>query len=309
MGLVRNELIMAKIEATYNVDSLPVPTLNAILVMEPSWAHEGLRMVERNPVRASLAPLKSIYGGSLMTITFSVEIKGSGTIAVAPEFGVLLRSCGKAETITALTSVAYDPASVGYESCTMVYNEDGIQRKLTGCRGDVSYDFETGSYGKASFTMTGHIATETDVPLPNGSYDSTVPAVLINVPFTIGAYSAAISKLAFAMGNSLAYPASISAIDGYGEIRIGSRKVVGSFDPEAVLKATNDFVGQFRAGTNMALDTGVIGSVVGNRYRATMPSISYTEIAPGDREGIRIYDTSFEASEVTTDDEMQLLFT
>ncbi len=309
MGLIRNELIMAKSETAYNVDALPVAATDSILVTDANWSNEGLRMVERNPIRASLAPLKSVYAGSLMTLSFSVELKGSGVIDIAPEYGVLLRACSFSETITTGTSVIYDPASVGYESCTMIYHEELIQRKLTGCRGNVSFNLQAGEYGKASFTLTGHIQSEIDTPVPLGSYDNTVPSLALNVPFTIGGYNAVINSVAFDMGNSLAYPASISSPDGYGEIRIGSRKLTGSFDPEAVTIATQDFIGDLRAGRELTLDTGVIGSVAGNRYQVIMPKISYTDIAPGDREGIRTYEVAFEGTEVTTDDEIQLIFT
>ena len=76
--LVNREVILAKIEGTYGVDSVPVAASDAVLVENIGWSQEGLRMNERPAVRSSLGMLKHIFGGRMMTLTFDVEMKGSG---------------------------------------------------------------------------------------------------------------------------------------------------------------------------------------------------------------------------------------
>lgn len=306
--LVNREVILAKIEVTYNTDPTPGAG-DAILVEEPSWGHEGLRMVERPAVRANIGMLQSIYAGRLETISFACEAKGSGTAGTAPEVGVLLRSCGFDETIVAVTSVTYAPVSTGQESCTIYYYRDGKRKIITGCRGNVTMSLEAGGIGKYNFTMTGHVAAETDTAMITPTYDSTVPVPLIGVPFAIGGYSAVINALNFDMSNTVATPASIAAADGFGEVRVTKRDVNGSFDPEDTLVATNDWLGDFTAGTTAALDTGVIGSTAGNRYRVQMPVVYYRDVAPGDRDGVRTLDVTFGATESSGDDEVSIAYT
>ena len=307
--LTRREVILAKIEATYNTDPVPVAGTDAILVEEPTWANEATRMIERPAIRASLGMLAQVYGGSMRTIGFTVEVKGSGTADVPPELAVLLRACGFAETIVAATSVTYDPVSTGIDSITIYYFQDGILLKLTGARGVCTGTFETGALGKLQFTFTGHILAETDVALPSPTYDSTVPAPVINTPFALGAFSAVVSQLAFDMGNQVSAVPDMAAVDGFGEVRITGRDVIGSFDPESTLIATHDFFSEWKNGTVQALTSGLIGSVAGNRYKLDLPAVKTRELAPGDREAVRTFEVSFGAAEVTGDDEIAIAFT
>lgn len=309
MALVRREVILAKIESTYNNNALPVPATDAVLVENPAWTHAGATLIERNNVKATLGKTKSIFGSTLKSVSFDAEVKGSGSAGVAPEIGVLLRGCGMSEVVVASTSVTYEPVSSDFESLTLFYYADGIRHVITGARGNVSFTLEAGQAAKARFTFTGHDGGVSDVPMVSPSYDTTVPAPLINVPFSIGGFSAAISSLSFDLGNIVAFPPDIRSPDGFGEIIINDRDVNGSFDPEQVLVGDNDYIGDWKGGGDLALTTGVVGSVAGNRFAVSKPAVTYRDIAPGDREGLRTFEIGFGAGEDSGDDEISLAFT
>ena len=116
--LVKRQVLLAKIESTYNTDPTPVAATDAIQVENLAWSFTGQRMTPQEAVSPSLGKLKSLYGGTLMQITFDMHVKGSGTAGTAPESGVPLRSCALGETIVATTSVTYAPVSSSHESCT-----------------------------------------------------------------------------------------------------------------------------------------------------------------------------------------------
>jgi len=306
---VIREVILAKIEATYNTDPVPVEGTDAMLVGNASWAFEGVRMNERTAVRGTLGMLPQVYGGALKTVSFDAEVKGSGAAGTAPEIGPLLRACGLDETIVASTSVTYAPVSTGHESITIYYYQDGQRHILTGCRGNVSFSMEAGGIVKGSFTFTGHSVNQTDTALASPTYNALVPEPYLNAAFTIDGYSAAIAALSFDLGNQLAMPADVSAVDGYSDIQIVSRDVNGSFDPEMTTEAVEAWEANFRSGALMALAAGSFGSA-GNIVSITMPEVYYREIAPGDRDGIRTYDISFGSVDVTTaDSEVSIAFT
>ena len=307
--LVKREVILIKIESTYSTDPTPAAATDAVLIANPSWSHEGVRLLDRNVVKQTLDTGQKIYGGSLMSISFDMELKGSGTAGTAPEMGPALRACGLGETIVAVTSVTYAPVSVDLESVTVYYFQDGKRKILTGCRGTVSFNMTAGEYGVASFTLTGHIGTESDVSLPAGTYDSTIPEALVGVTFTIGGYAAKINALEFAMNNEVIMPANISASDGYGEIRIGGRDVSGSIDPEDELLATEDFIADWKADTNKALVFGAVGATAGNIYTINQPAVAYRDIGPGDRDQVRTLQLGFGAGISSGDDEFSLAFT
>jgi hypothetical protein len=266
-------------------------------------------MAERPAVRASLAPHKSLFAGSLLSVTFDAEIKGSGAAGTAPEIGVLLRACGFAETVVAVTSVTYKPASSGHESITLYLYEDGMRYIVTGCRGTVTGSLATGAVGKLSFTFTGHFTGPADVALATPTYNATVPPVLINVPFAIDSYSAVISKLDFDLGLTLAKPDNIAATDGYGQLQITGRATSGTIDPEATLAATYAWVTKWKSSASYALTTGTVGSTAGNRYTVSMPAVVYSELGNGDRDGILTREIKFMAVESSGDDEISIAFT
>lgn len=383
--LTSREVILAKVETTYGQDPGLVAASDAILVEQPSWANEGARMIERPVVKPTFGKKQQVYGGSLKTINFTCEMKGSGTAGTAPEIGALLQACSLGETVVASTSVTYAPVSTpsSQKSVTLYYYQDGMLRKLYGCRGDVGFSLEAGGKLMANFKMTGHqvcsgtaqagaattitlastssstddtyngqtititsgtgagqsrtisdyvgatkVATVTawttvpdstsvykisggpiDASLASPTYDSAVPVPLVAVPASIGSYSAVISKLEVNLGNQLSMPPSITAPDGFGEIRIVGRDIAGSFDPEATLVATKDWENEWESGQQQAITTGAIGTTAGNIITLQVPYAYYRDISPGDRDGIRTYEIPFGGTESSGDDELSLAFT
>lgn len=312
--LTNRDVILAKIEGTYNTDPVPVEATDAILVEEPSWAFEGLRMVDRPSVSATIDTRQRIYAGALKTVSFDMEMKGAGAAyatTTRPEIDVLLRACGFSSTVDATASsetVTYVPVSTGHESITIYYFQDGTRHILTGCRGIVSFNLETGSIPRATFTFTGHFTAVTDTALASPTYDSTVPPAVINAAFTVDSYAAVIASLAWDMGNTIATPPDFNAADGYGPIQLTKRDVTGSFDPEAVTVAAEAFEANFLAGTTMAVVTGDIGSVQYNQFNIAMPAIYYQSMGPGDRSGVRTYDMGYAAAANSGDDEVTIVF-
>ena len=309
--LDRRAVLLAKDETTYNTDSVPVAGTDAIMSEDFKWAFSNARMHQRKPIRASLALMKPIYAGTLITVSGKTEIKGSGAAGTAPEIAPLLRASGWAETIVVSTSVTYKPTSLAasLKSSSIYFYDDGLLLKITGARGKSNVELAVGSVGYLNWEFTGHFVSVTDVALPSATYDSTAPAPLLSVPFSVDTFSAVIAKLAFDLGVEVSVPESIAASDGYGEIQITGRGVTGSFDPARVLVATYNFISKWQTGAVMALDTGLIGGTAGNRYQVTMPAITYSEVARADRNMVGTFEMKFAAAESTGDDEVQIQFT
>jgi len=309
--LDKRAVMLSKDEGTYNTDSVPVVGTDAILIEDLKWGFANSRMYQQKPLRASLGLLKPLYAGTLISVSGKCEMKGSGAAGTPPEIAPLLRGSGWAETISAGVSVTYKPSSTQtvHKSQSMYFYDDGLLLKMTGCRGKCSFDLPVGAAAMASFDFTGHFVSITDVALPAATYDSTVPLPLISVPFTVGAYAAVISKLAFDLGIEVSIPESIAAVDGYGEVQITGRNPTGSFNPLRVTVATKNFINQWQTGAAMALDTGLIGATAGNKLQVTMPAITYTEIGRGNQNNVGTYETKFAAAESAGDDEVSMVFT
>lgn len=311
--LIHREIILAKLEVTYGTDPVPTAAANAVLVQALSWSHAGLRMEKRPAIRVSNAPIQDVYGGSLRTVTFQCDLKGSGAAGTAPEFDALLQSCGMASTVVASTSVTYAPISTpaSQVSCTIYYYEDGSLCKITGVRGAYEIDLKAGAVGKIKFTMTGHWAAVTDVALPTPTYITTVPPALLNVPATLGAYSPVLETLNIKSGVKVEMPPSMGATDGYGQIFISARAITGTMDPQADTVANFADIADMTAGTTIALTTGVMGSAAGNKIDISCPAIFFTDVKPGNRNGIRTHSINFNALENggTQDNDISIAFT
>ena len=318
--LVNRQVLLAGLETTYNTPATLTPANNAVLVENIALAFEGLRMAERNPTRPSLAMVQKVYGGALMTVTFDVEIKGSGALGTAPELGVLLQACGFVETVNAGDSVVYTPTSTAanQKSVTLDIYQDGILFQLSGCRGTVTGNLTTGEVGKLSFTLSGHYTrtgsqSPTDAALPpDPSYVSALPPPVIGASLVLGGFSNPVAAdVTFDMGLQVSKPADISKPDGFGTVQITKRAVTGTVNPEAVTVATADFYGQLRTNQLLNISTGLIGPAV-TGYTITFPKAQITEIAQGDREGIRTFDLSFAAvdglEDETTDNDIEIRF-
>lgn len=310
---VSNEVIYAKTEVTYNTDPTPTTT-DAILVRgRPTLSSEGLRMVERNAVRASLGQLQSIYGGTLKRLAFECEVKGSGTAGTAPEIGPLLEACGLDETIVASTSVTYTPESSSHESVTIYYFEGGRKRHiLTGCRGTVTLRLEAGGILVAAFEFVGHYTEPTDQSLPSPSYDSTVPRAGLGMTVSLNGVTAIVARSwEWMLDNTIAYSPSLSATDGYGDVQITRRNVRGSIEIEAELDSVIDVDNLLSGGTRFAFASGTLGSTAGNRVVVSTPSSStyVTDTSTGEGEGIALRTVELAVDDSTANQEISVAFT
>jgi len=307
--LTRNAVILVKLESTYKTDPTPSAATDAVLAENPVLSSSGLMMVPREGVRGSLATQQQIYAGRLGELSFDVEVKGSGTAGTEPAFDALNECCGLISTVVASTSVTYEFDSDVSKSCTIYFYQDGVLTTLNGCVGNVSFKLEAGGIVKASYTMTGHVNARTDTSIVTPTLETTVPEPCVGIGFTVGGYSAVISSWSVDLGNTIALSKSANSTDGYGQLVITRRDVNGTIDPEDVLVGTNDWYGDFVAGSTMAMSIGPIGSTAGNILDIDLPVTYFRDLSQGDRDGILTLDASYAADESSGDDELSIAFT
>ncbi len=300
-------VILAKIETTYGVDPIPVPAANAILVSNLSVL-PVIEKNERNPLSGSFSPfLPAKPRTGLVEVKFSAALKGSNTGTTPPEVGPLLCASALNETIGA-GDVTYELVSTGIKSVTIYAYLDGMLHKVSGCFGTPELLLEAGKPGMWNFTFLGIAQIPIDLGIPPGAvYDDTKAPVVESIAFSIDGYSPVASKLQLALNNNLTKRDSFNGAGGYAGIAITGRKPAGSFDPEAITRATYDFWQLMADATPGAL-TATIGTVAGNRMVLTAPKVTYDSIAWGDRNGMRIYDIPLSFSRNSGDDELVFKF-
>lgn len=150
-----NTTVLSKLGVTYGTDVVPTGAANAILVSDVSFSPLEATNQDRNFLRNYMGASENLVGTAFKSLSYSVELVGSGTVAVAPSWGPLLRACGFAETIIALTRVDYLPISTAFEWIDQYYYADGVWHKLLGCRGTASLDLSAGVIPKIKFSYKG----------------------------------------------------------------------------------------------------------------------------------------------------------
>ncbi|MEQ9716279.1 MAG: phage tail tube protein [Candidatus Asgardarchaeum sp.] len=199
--------------------------------------------------------------------------------------------------------------SENLKSFTIYAYFDGLLHKITACEGTWEIVMDAGQIAKINWTFKGFYQTPIDEALPSGVvYDSPVPPVVLNAGFKINNVSTlVVQSVAVALNNVISQRDDVNAASAIKGFLITDRAGGGSFNPEAVLKATYDFYGDWEEATARALEI-TIGSTPGNIIEIAAPKVTLDNITPGDRDGIRVFDIPFSLAEDSGDDEISITF-
>jgi len=313
MALTRKKFLIAKIESTYGTDPSPVGGSDAVQV-----TNLELTPIESDNVQA--AAFQGFIGNSTrgtlvankrVSVTFDVELAGSGTAGTAPAFGPLLKSCGLSETVVSSTSVTYAPVSSSFSSATIYCFYDGTQHKITGARGTVSFNMTAGQFAVASFNFIG-IYNAPDGTALSGSFTVANQAAALEVNDTNvttatfhGVTSSRIESFDLALNNELLYKETASN----KEVLITNRAPGGTAVIEAPAIGTTDFFAKA-----VAVATGstslVLGATGGNIVTVNAAQTDITGCSYADTNGVIALSMPYLALPTTAgNNEMSLVFT
>lgn len=202
----RLQALLCKTETTYKVDPIPTGAQNAILAENVKISPMKGQDVKRQYERPFFAADGTIPAGLHATISFEVELKGSGTAGTQPAFDPLLLACKMARVIVPTTSVTYNPHSGVQSSCTIYFNNDGILYMMLGCRGTWKYSLNAQGIVRLMFEMTGLFVQPSTAALPTPVYGTQLTqlpqvATTANTPtFTIGGTAMILKQANFDAG-------------------------------------------------------------------------------------------------------------
>lgn len=308
--LARKAYILAKAEATYGTNSSPANT-DAVLVKSLELTPLAGDVVSRDLIRSYLGNSESLIAKTYVELKFDVELAGSGTAGTAPRYSNLLLACGTALTTVASTSNTYASVSSSFGSSTIIYNSDGLNHVLTGCRGSFSISAEVGQIPTLSFSMVGVYNAPTDVSPVSASYTSQATPLVFRQgntsAFSVFSYSGLLQSFEFDLANSTVYRQLVGS--SAGEVLITDRKPAGSVMIEAPTIATKDFFAIALASATGGLSF-THGTAAGNRVVFSSPQTDITTPAYGEQDGVRMLNLPYVAVPTTAgNDEFSLAFT
>jgi len=309
MALTRKRLIQVKKESTYGTDSTPAGT-DALLVRNLEITPIEADVVSRDLIRPYFGNSPQLLANTRVSITFQVELAGSGTAGTAPRYGAVLQACGLSETIVAATSVTYAPASSSLSSATIYFNNDGIRHILTGCRGTFVLNAEVGQIPTIDFTMIGVYNAPTDTALPSVTYSAQASPLIFKQgntsSFQFFSYAGCLQSVSLDIANETVYRELVGCTK---EILITDRAPSGTVMIEAPALATKDYFSIAQTETTGNL-TFLHGTTAGNRVTLTAGQCDITNPTYGDQDGVQMLNIPYVAVPTTAgNDELSLAFT
>lgn len=290
----RKTSVLAKLETTYGIDSVPTGSANAILVSNVSLSPQDVDSVDRNLYYPYLGASPQLVVGQKVMLDFDVEIAGAGTSAVTKAaFDPLLQACGFASTINTSISVDYTPVSTGFKSLSLYCFIDGIKHSMVGAMGTVSFELAEKKIPVMKFKFTGMYAAPTDSSNPTAVFTQwQIPQGVNNTntsAFTLHGYSGILQSLTIDMNNTITHHNWV----GSENITITDRKPSGSITmqmPDTL--AAKDWFAEALAMTLGTL-TLTHGTAAFNTFKVDCPaSVQLIKPTYGDADGVRTLQAS-----------------
>jgi hypothetical protein len=312
MALTRKKFLIAKIESTYGTDPSPVGGSDAIQVTNLEVTPIESDNVQATSLQGFIgnSTRSTILANKRVSITFDVELSGSGTAGTAPAFGPLLKACGLSETVVADTSVTYAGVST-FSSATLYCFYDGTRHKITGARGTVSFNLTAGQFATASFNLIGIYNAPDDTAL-SGSFTVANQAAAIEVNDTNvttatfhGVTGVRIESFDLAINNEFFHKETMSN----KEVVITNRAPGGTCVVEAPAVGTTDYFAK-AVGVSTAASSIVLGATGGNIVTVNAPQTDITGVSYGDTNGVISLSMPYLALPTTAgNDEFSVVFT
>jgi hypothetical protein len=302
--LMRNVLLLAKLESVVGTDPVPTAGLNAMLARAITPQPVVAEFAERTNIRPYFGTGGQVAVAQHSECELEIELASSGAAGTAPAWGPLIQACGFSETITASTDVKYAPVTSNPKTVTLYYYLDGVLHKMSYSRGDVTLEMSAKSIPVMRFKYTGLYTPATDTPLPSGADYSGFMAPLavnkVNTPsMTLHGISAAMQSLSISMGNQVVYRNLI----GSESVKMTDRKPSGQTSIEMVPVASYAWHEAVRLGTLDAFSI-VHGTSAGSIIQIDAPKVQLTNPQYADSDGIAMINLGLNFQPDTGNDEI-----
>lgn len=311
--LIRNQILLAKIETTKGTDAEPTVT-DAILtdLVDVSFDVQKITAPE---VRRSLAEAAERIGRKKAVFTIKAALKGSGTAGTPPEISALLQCCALKQTVVStegLQNVNYKPVSdeADMKTATIYHYCDGRLVKAVGCTGNYTISAPPGEIAIITFNVSGKLSFNGDAAMLTGeSFQDVVAPVVESGDFAFGSFTTAVvNDFSLESGNNIIDRLDINSAGGLKASMVVSRNPTWSAAVEATTEAVKAWFDNFEDRVKEEVSFS-IGSVSGNKVEILLPQAVINDgLNLTNNNGIASFNLSGQAVENTGDDNYTLTF-
>ena len=283
---IKLQMILAKVETTYNVDPVPTAAANWIPVENIQVNPVEMDTDDQMTVSNTFGQDEKIVAAVWSTISFDVPLVGGYTAGGTPTFDVVLRACGMAKTTSAGVSVTYTPIDTGDESATMYYFLDQVKQAITGIKGSFELKYNAKKKALISFKGIGLRQPMVDAGIPTPTLPTMPrPAAVnkANTTVTFGSLNAYLSSLAINQNNDIQY----RNLTGKEAVILTDRNSSGTLSIELPTVATKNFLGTGGVMSDALTDTLTVvhGTVAGNICTLAIPKAQMFKPKLSDEQG------------------------
>jgi len=186
--LIRKRQLAAKIEAVEgSAETLAAGDAGILVNFSPKASYDP-QMYQRDPVRATLSKMGKLAGKRSAGIDFSIELKGSGSLTVEPEWLRLIRSCGFA-------SNTLKKISIGAIASGPYLHGEIITGSMSGATGRVVIKTVDGTTTLYFVALTGTFESGESITGGTSGATATATADPVNAGFEIKPISSLVISL------------------------------------------------------------------------------------------------------------------
>lgn len=316
--LIRQTVILAKVETTSGIDAVPTGALNALQVTDFSVTSLDANNIDTNVLLPYFGGSPALVGPASVKCSFSVLLAGAGAAATAPAWGALLLGCGMAETTGLITParVEYLPITDLLKTLTIYYHDSGVLHKLLGAFGNVKLSAKVGEAPKLMFDIVGldggisavanATAVLTNWKTPVAVTKANVTDISIGCTYATGALTGGTAYnstgLTLDFGNKVDFVPMLTT----EEVVLNDRKLVGNVSVELTPAQEVTFMATVKANTLQGLGF-VVGTTTGNRIMFHLPAVQLINPKKEEIGGKRIIGYDLRAMPVAGNDEIRII--
>lgn len=303
--LIRNHALLAKIEATHGVDSVPTGVANAIKISNLTWSPMEVEMADRATSQPYLGNSDQVVVARWNKAEFDVEIAGAGDAGDLPQYDPLLQGCGFAATVDADVSVTYKPISENFKTLTLYMNIGGVLYKSLFVAGSVAFNLNARAIPTMRFSMTGLYQAIADQALPATTYRDTKPVAVNkqNTPqLSLHGYAGVVQQLSLDMKNDVQYRNMVN----HESVRITDRKPDGSIRMESTKVGEKNWWPSIEQGVVGPLSLRH-GTAPGNIVEINAPGVQLMQPAFDADNGIQMLRANLICKPVVGNDDVQII--
>ena len=172
--------ITAAIETTYGVDSTPANSDGIIVYNFEITPLQGDVQDDEVLPNGLLGGAAKFLINKKVGLSFEIDLVGHATPGEAPPISPILRSVCFSETLTVGVDAVYTLVSEGEESCTIVWNLDGHEHRVTGFKGSMSWSITPDGKFRGKVSGEGIYNAPTKVAFPTVTFDNFQAALKTN---------------------------------------------------------------------------------------------------------------------------------